>query len=137
MYKFAKPLPSVELLKERFKIDPTTPSGLKWKITPIGGRGKKPGDPAGRPIPGAGYYQTGVNGERFYNSRIIWKMVNGKDPDQVIDHIDNNPSNNSIANLRDVTQSENLFNRRDFKLRNTNDRSFKTYFRNLWRSLAS
>ena len=70
-------------------------------------------------------------------------MVTGKDPDQVIDHIDNNPLNNDISNLRDVTQRENLLNRkdfkeyRDFKLRNTNDRSSKTYFRNLWRSLAS
>ena len=116
MYKLSKPLPSVELLKERFEIDPTTPSGLRWKVNPRGPWAYA-GDPTGRPIPGTGYYQTKVNGEHFYNSRLIWKMSTGKDPENVIDHIDNNPSNNNISNLRDVTQRENLLNRKDYKAR--------------------
>jgi len=134
MYKNAKPLPSLVELEKRFEIDPTAPSGLRWKVNPRGPWAYA-GDPAGRQLP-TGYYQTKVNGSHYYNSRLIWKMVNGKDPEQVIDHIDNNPSNNVISNLRDVTQRENLMNRKDYKERE-NDRSFTTYVRNLFRTLAS
>ena len=135
MYTIANKLPSVEVLKERFEIDPSIPAGLKWKVNP-GSGWIKAGDSAGR-LTSTGYYQTGIKGSYYQNSRIIWKMINGKDPDQVIDHIDNNKTNNNISNLRDVTQRENSLNRKDFKSRNTNDRSFKTYFRNMWRALAS
>jgi hypothetical protein len=135
MYTIANKLPSVEVLKERFEIDPSIPAGLKWKVNP-GSGWVKAGDSAGR-LTGTGYYQTGIKGSYYQNSRIIWKMINGKDPDQVIDHIDGNKRNNNISNLRDVTQRENSLNRKDFKSTNTNDRSFKTYFRNMWRALAS
>ena len=135
MYTIANKLPSVEVLKERFEIDPSIPAGLKWKVNP-GSGWVKAGDSAGR-LTSTGYYQTGIKGSYYQNSRIIWKMINGKDPDQVIDHIDNNKTNNNISNLRDVTQRENLLNRKDFKSTNTNDRSFKTYFRDMWRALAS
>ena len=107
MYKFAKPLPSVELLKERFEIDPTIPSGLKWKITPIGGRGKKPGDPAGRRITG-GYYQISINNTYHISSRVIWKMVTGNDPKEVIDHIHGLEEGNAFSNFQDITQQQNL-----------------------------
>jgi len=107
MYLKAKKLPSVELLKERFEIDPSIPSGLRWKINPGVGRAKA-GDPAGR-CNASSYFQTGINGERFLNSRIIWKMVTGVDPKGVVDHIDNKPrGNNSFANFQDITQQQNL-----------------------------
>jgi hypothetical protein len=134
MYKNAKPLPSLVELEKRFEIDPTSSSGLRWKFNP-GGPWAKKGDPTGR-LNSCGYYQTKVNGVLYLNSRLIWKMVNGKDPEQVIDHIDNNPSNNVISNLRDISQRENVLNRKDYKERE-NDRSFTTYVRNLFRTLAS
>jgi len=104
MYKLANKLPSVEILKEKFEIDPSIPSGLRWKVERRGP--KTPGNSAGRST--QGYYQTRVNGVHFYNSRIIWKMINGNDPENVIDHIDGNPSNNNLSNLQDITQSQNL-----------------------------
>ena len=135
MYSIANKLPSVEFLKERYEVDPSSPSGLRHKFD-VRNRSVLAGDRAGSRN-GNGYYHIRVNGSYTNTSRIIWKIIKGKDPDQVIDHIDGNPANNRISNLRDVTQRENSLNRRDFKLRNTNDRSFKTYFRNLWRALAS
>tara|TARA_X000001382_G_C3048812_1_gene140373 strand:- start:20 stop:436 length:417 start_codon:yes stop_codon:yes gene_type:complete len=138
MYSSAKKLPSVEILNELLKVDPSSFSGLTWKVDRRGTA--KAGTKAGsKGFTGTGipFWRVRVNGVEYLTSRVIWKMVTGKDPDQVIDHIDNNPLNNDISNLRDVTQTENLLNRRDFKLRNTNDRSFKTYFRNLWGALAS
>ena len=107
MYKLAKPLPSVELLKEKFEIDPTSPSGLRWKIIPIGGRGKKPGDLAGRKVY-KGYWQVSIGGQYFYASRVIWKMVTGNDPKEVIDHIDGDNQHNNFNNYQDITQQQNL-----------------------------
>ena len=130
-------LTSVQYVWFTNEVDPSSPSGLRHKFN-VRNRSALAGDRAGSRN-GNGYYHIRVNGSYTNTSRIIWKIVNGKDPDQVIDHIDGNPANNRISNLRDVTQRENSLNRRDFKLRNnnSNDRSIKTYFRNLWRALAS
>ena len=144
MYFSANKLPSVETLNELLIVDPSSPTGLTWRVD-RGGTAKAGSKAGSRNTTGTGvpFWQIKVNGGLYVASRVIWKMVTGKDPDEVIDHIDNNPLNNNISNLRDVTQRENVLNRkdfkeyRDFKLRNTNDRSIKTYFRNLWRSLAS
>ena len=43
--------------------------------------------------------------------RVIWKMVHGVDA-ETVDHIDGNPGNNRIKNLRSVSQSENMRNMR-------------------------
>ncbi len=64
-----------------------------------------------------GYYQTGINGRRFWVHRIIYYAHNPEwdiwdsTPNNEIDHIDRNPSNNNISNLRVVTGSENNLNR--------------------------
>lgn len=58
--------------------------------------------------------------ERYYRNaqhkphslhRAVWEYHNGPIPERlVIDHIDRNPDNNQIENLRLVTQSENNLN---------------------------
>lgn len=43
--------------------------------------------------------------------RLVWETFKGEIPEgMVIDHIDGNRSNNSLSNLRLVTQSENMDN---------------------------
>lgn len=56
-----------------------------------------------------GYLITRVNQKFYLLHRLAWLYVYGKWPN-VIDHIDGNPSNNSIKNLRNVTQSKNTQN---------------------------
>ena len=117
MYSSARKLPNVEILNELLTVDPSSPTGLTWKVN-RGGTAKA-GTRAGSrksSMAGSPFWQVKVDGFLFQNHRLIWKMVNGKDPDQVIDHIDNNPLNNNISNLRDVTQRENLLNRKDRKI---------------------
>jgi hypothetical protein len=117
MYSSAKKLPSVEILNELLTVDPSSTTGLTWKVNRRGTA--KAGTRAGAyNTTGAGvpFYQVRVNNELYLAHRVIWKMINGKDPVNVIDHIDNNPLNNNVSNLRDITQRENLLNRKDFKI---------------------
>lgn len=61
------------------------------------------------PLRPNGYHSVSILGERYLLHRIIWKVANGKEPD-FIDHIDGNPKNNRIDNLRSVTRVENCRN---------------------------
>lgn len=56
-----------------------------------------------------GYYRIRFNGKKYYNHRIIYFLYHGCCPD-VLDHSDNNPSNNNINNLREATLSNNQYN---------------------------
>ncbi len=72
--------------------------------------GKRNGSRAGRT---RGHADVLVNGRRFKVHRIIWEMHNGPIGDGlVIDHIDGDPCNNRIANLRACTPKENSRNSR-------------------------
>ena len=42
--------------------------------------------------------------------RVIWAIVYGEWPSENIDHIDGNRANNSVANLRLVTKTQNMQN---------------------------
>lgn len=58
-----------------------------------------------------GYVRVKVNGVRYKVHRIVWKMMTGRDPIGIIDHIDKNPSNNRFENLRDTNHSINALNK--------------------------
>lgn len=60
----------------------------------------------------SGYVQIIVDGKTYSAHRLAWLFVNGKWPDQEIDHIDGVRSNNAIRNLRDVDMYTNRENRR-------------------------
>jgi hypothetical protein len=58
---------------------------------------------------GSGYRKINIKGIQYYVHRIIYLMQHGKCP-KIIDHIDRNPSNNKIENLREATSSQNAIN---------------------------
>jgi hypothetical protein len=70
----------------------------------------KVGDVVGR-IGKRGYKYLTVYDKKYYIHRVIWLMHYGTLP-QYIDHIDGNPLNNKIENLRACTATENLCNAR-------------------------
>lgn len=73
-------------------------------------QGVRVGDVCGTPH-SDGYVAIAFKGRIYKAHRMAWAFSYGEWPERNIDHIDGNRSNNAIANLREVDQSENLQNR--------------------------
>jgi hypothetical protein len=58
----------------------------------------------------SGYIDMRIEGVRVFGHRLAWFYMYGEWPKYHIDHIDGNPSNNRIANLRDVRHQANMQN---------------------------
>jgi hypothetical protein len=111
---------SLEKIKELLEIDETSFTGLRWKISAT--NRTKIGDSAGS-INGNGYLQVQIGGKKYYNHRIIYALYHNIELDQLpvmLDHIDCNPENNRISNIRACTQNENQRNKRK-PINNTSD----------------
>ena len=57
-----------------------------------------------------GHRYAGIFGQKYLAHRVAWKMAYGTDPIG-IDHIDGDPTNNQILNLRLASFAENARNR--------------------------
>ena len=84
---------------------------LYWKVAK--GRRVKIGDRTGT-IQRDGYRATMVNGKLYRTHRLIFLYHHGYLP-KFLDHIDGNPANNNITNLRAATFSQNQRNRKKGK----------------------
>lgn len=100
-----KPLITLNRLHELLKYD--SESGI---FTWIDSRplNRKTGT-AGMVTP-EGYASIKVDGRNYLSHRLAWFHFYGDWPKGQIDHINRNRSDNRIANLRDVTASENQQN---------------------------
>jgi hypothetical protein len=102
-----------KLIEDLYYYDPSSPSGLRHKID---NKSKNPtqkrykNDPAGciRKNTKSTIWVVKINGVALVAHRVVWKLVHGIISDSmVIDHLDGNQLNNSIENLRLVTQAVN------------------------------
>lgn len=59
-----------------------------------------------------GYITIRINRRHYRAHRLAWLWMHGEWPTDDIDHIDGNPANNAIDNLRTVSPGENLQNMR-------------------------
>jgi len=73
-----------------------------------------------------GYTYVGISNNTYGIHRIIFMMFNGYIPNEV-DHIDNDPSNNKIENLRESNFVTNQWNR---SLQKNNTSGYKNVFWN-------
>lgn len=68
----------------------------------------------------ATYWRVKFRNKSTQVSRIVWTLCNGEIPENmVIDHIDGNALNNSIENLRCVSQKVNTLNKKKSKANTT------------------
>lgn len=118
-----KALPSARLLRRLIDYNPST-GEIRWKKRPVWmfshgmhgsaknaevWNGKHAGQVAGH-ITFQGYVAVSIFKNRYLVHRLAWVIVSGKSPGDQIDHINGDRLDNSIANLRDVSISENCRN---------------------------
>ena len=92
-------------LKELLHYNPET--GVFTWLKNVGSRGRN-GGVAGY-TNNSGYRKISAKGFQYYSHRLAWFYVHGEWP-KIIDHINHNPSDNRITNLRSVTQEANRRN---------------------------
>lgn len=92
--------------------DETSSTFLRWKVS-IGKAkiGKEAGKFEYRRNGSKSAIRVGLFGKLHQAHRIIYEMLNGEIPDEmVIDHLDGNPFNNKISNLKVKTKENNARN---------------------------
>ncbi|MDA8249170.1 MAG: HNH endonuclease [Rhodospirillales bacterium] len=122
-----KPLPDVNYLHLCFAYDAQS-GNLVWRSRPLrhfaskkvglGWNTKYADRIAGHVDHSTGYKKVILNGVKYSQSRIIFKMQRGYDPDYV-DHRNTNRRDNTPANIRNCTKAQNNYNRRASSLSNT------------------
>jgi len=114
-----------DFLNDLFYVNPESQTGLSYKINRYKNKGalsKKAGDVAGKVavLPNGTYrgydlkvtFPDGIK-RNLQVHRIVWLLSTGSvSGELVIDHIDGNPLNNAIANLREVSHQQNSRNRK-------------------------
>jgi len=95
-----------ERLKEVLDYNPET-GIFTWKIS----KGRKGvGHIAGN-LKHTGYMQIRINKIDYQAHRLAWLYMEGYWPENEVDHIDRNPSNNKWGNLRETSRACNSRNR--------------------------
>lgn len=109
---------------QRFATSPTSPSGLIYRVNVYTGKTgktiiKSAGDFAGcmsyNKDGSPKSWEVGYNSKLYKAHRIVYVLYHGEiDNNLVVDHIDGNPFNNSIDNLRLVYKAVNHRNAKKF-----------------------
>lgn len=99
-------LPSIERLNELLEYNAET-GEFRWKIPR---KKMQSGERAGYLRGRHQYLMIGIDYEKYQGHRIAWAMHYGKWPDQIIDHVNGDGSDNRICNLRLATKVQNAHN---------------------------
>ena len=107
MPKSYKPLPTPEQLWDLFALNPLT-GELFWRNIPSSAC--RPNGLAGTTNP-CGYIQLKIKNQAYFAHRIVRAWVDGKDPgNTILDHADQDKSNNQPWNIRVCCDSQNKAN---------------------------
>jgi hypothetical protein len=94
---------TAERLRELLNYDPLT-GVFSWRVN---GRGRSG---VGTVAGGSNhkYKRIAIDKKEYFVHRLAWLYVHGCWPTEDIDHINGDPSDNRIANLREATPSQNV-----------------------------
>ena len=102
------------MIRDYLSYDPET-GVLTWKESP-GYRVAK-GDVAGHFCSHHKYHSVQIGGRGFKGHRVAWFLYYGEWPKGQIDHINGDRGDNRIANLREATHLQNMWNKPSYKNR--------------------
>lgn len=113
----AKAIVTAEYIRERLSYDPET--GIFTKNYDFGSRFRK-GDRADMQSyrKNKSYRRIYLAGEWYWAHRVVFMYLNNEWPDGDVDHINGDPSDNRLSNLRVVDHGTNQQNRRLPSVRN-------------------
>jgi len=98
--------PDIEMIRQVISYCPDT-GALTWVARRCG---VTAGTEAGTDH--KGYKRIKIFGKLILAHRLAWALHFGKWPDEEIDHINRNRSDNRISNLREASRSGNMINRK-------------------------
>ena len=90
---------TLEYVKSRLDYDEST-GNLFWKRCQAGHKRK------------SGYVSIHIDGVEVKAHQLVWFIAHGKWPETLIDHINGDPSDNRLENLRDASAKVNGQNKR-------------------------
>jgi excinuclease UvrABC ATPase subunit len=100
-----------ERLKELLHYDEET-GVFTWLNSP---RNNVPSGSIAGTIDKKGYVRILYSKKLYLAHRLAWLYVHGNFPKNDIDHINGNPTDNRICNLRPVTRKQNMENKKIYK----------------------
>lgn len=106
-------LPSSELLNSLFSVS----SDFRL-VNKVSRTSRRAGEYADAHLSG-GYRTVYVDGKLRLAHRVIWKMTHGEDPKLFLDHINGDIRDNRPENLREVSHTQNMFNKKTYKSSST------------------
>ncbi len=125
------PLPSLDWLKQYLAVDPSQPSGLIW----IKNYANRKAQTMAGSVNTNGYYQVRIKGKLYLTHRIIYFLLNEKDPaDQVVDHV---YSKTNHVDVRCANYVQNSFNSKHQATVTSSDYKGVTWDRNKWKARIS
>lgn len=121
----------LDAIKDAWRLDGAT---IVWNRD--ANRGKRKGDPVGFSTRKSGHRNVylSIDGKftGFVYARIVWLLHTGTYPEQEIDHIDCNPTNDHPSNLRLASREENNQNTRFGRTRKTFKGTFQDRRNGKW-----